>query len=148
MLGALIGVLSVALIFLIARATLGERTARIAGWFAALFPPLVVLNASLLSEALFLPLMLAAILATLRFRADPARLWPAAAAGALIGLAALSRSTGLLLDGFDPFQLLIAVTEWVGGGLATWGALIVRPEPTALPTPLQDPTPDDLPPAA
>lgn len=95
--GALLGVLSVALIFLIARATLGERTARIAGWFAALFPPLVALNASLLSEALFVPLMLAAILATLRFRAEPERVPLALAAGLLVGLASLSRSAGLLL---------------------------------------------------
>ncbi|MBA2506960.1 MAG: glycosyltransferase family 39 protein [Thermoleophilaceae bacterium] len=95
--GALLGVLSVALIFLIARATLGEREARIAGWFAALFPPLVVLNASLLSEALFMPLMLGAIFATLRFRAEPGRVGWALAAGALIGAAALTRSAGLLL---------------------------------------------------
>lgn len=70
-----------------------------------------------------------------------------AGACALVAMAT-ARSTGLLLDGFDAFQLLIALSEWIGGALATWGALIVRPEPTALPTPLQDPTPDHLPPAA
>jgi hypothetical protein len=70
-----------------------------------------------------------------------------AGACALVAMAT-ARSTGLLLDGFDFIQLLIALSEWVGGALATWGALMARPEKHELPPPLHDPTPDAPPPAA
>jgi hypothetical protein len=65
-----------------------------------------------------------------------------ASACALIAMAT-ARSTGMLLDGFDFMQLFIVLTEWLGGGIATWGALMVKPEPDSVPTPLQDPTPDE-----
>jgi Domain of unknown function (DUF4345) len=64
-----------------------------------------------------------------------------AAACALVAMAT-ARSTGLLLDGFDFMQLLIALSEWVGGALATWGALMARPAKDEVPPPLHDPTPD------
>ena len=70
-----------------------------------------------------------------------------AGACALIAMAT-ARSTGLLLDGFDFMQLLIALSEWVGGVLATWGALMVTPERHEVPAPLHDPTPDGPPRAA
>lgn len=69
-----------------------------------------------------------------------------AAACALVAMAT-SRTTGLLLDGFDFLQAFIAVTEWVGGAVATWGALMVKPDRDSVPTPLQDPTPGEPPPA-
>ena len=55
---------------------------------------------------------------------------------------ATARSTGMLLDGFDFLQLFIVATEWLGGGIATYGALMAKPDRDAVPTPLQDPTPD------
>jgi hypothetical protein len=64
-----------------------------------------------------------------------------ASACALIAMAT-ARSTGMILDGFDFLQFFIVLTEWLGGGIATWGALVARPEPDSVPTPLQDPTPD------
>jgi hypothetical protein len=77
-----------------------------------------------------------------------------ASACALVAMAT-SRSVGLMLDGFSFVQGLIVITEWVGGGAATWGALKATPERDSLPSPLEDPTPDHhptdrppLPPAA
>lgn len=70
-------------------------------------------------------------------------------AGACVLIAmATARTTGLLLDGFDFLQALIALTEWIGGAVATWGALMATPEHDSVPTPIQDPTPDEPPAAA
>lgn len=70
-----------------------------------------------------------------------------ASACALVAMAT-ARSTGLLLDGFDFLQAFVVLTEWIGGAVATWGALMAKPERDSVPTPLQDPTPDGPPPAA
>lgn len=79
-----------------------------------------------------------------------------AAACALIAMAT-SRTAGLLIDGFAVLQLIIALAEWVGGGLATWGSLVAKPTPGSLPPPVQDspiaedllsPSPPTMPPAA
>lgn len=96
LLGAILGTATVLLIFLIARRLWGRRVAIVAGSIAAIFPPLVLLNASLLSEQLFLVLVLATLLASLRYREAHQLRW-AALAGVLCGLCALTRSSGLLL---------------------------------------------------
>ena len=96
--GALLGVLTVALIFVIGRRLFGPRTALWAAGIAAVFPPLVWLNSSVISEQLFLPLALGAVAALLRARAHPAdALRWGILAGALIGAGALTRVVGLLL---------------------------------------------------
>jgi hypothetical protein len=66
-----------------------------------------------------------------------------AAACALVSMAT-ARSVGLILDGLGGLQFLIAITEWVGGGLATYGALVTKPEPDALPPPIEDAVSADL----
>ncbi|MEZ5288303.1 MAG: DUF4345 family protein [Vicinamibacterales bacterium] len=83
------------------------------------------------------------------FRGEFVRVGLFAAACALLAMAT-ARTMGLVLDGFAFLQLVIAMSEWAGGALAAWGALLARPAPDALPPPLEDPTPDDapLPPAA
>ncbi len=81
------------------------------------------------------------------FRREFVRLGLFASACMLIAMAT-ARSTGMLLDGFDFLQFFIVLTEWVGGALATWGALVAVPDKDSVPTPLQDPTPDDPPAAA
>ena len=70
-----------------------------------------------------------------------------ASACALVAMAT-ARTTGLLLDGFDFLQAFVALTEWVGAALTTWGALMVKADRDSVPTPLQDPTPDGPPPPA
>ena len=94
--GVALGVVSVWLVFLIALRLFSRRAALVAAAIAAVFPPLVWLSASLLSENLFVPLVLAAALALVHARERPG-VAVVAAAGALLGLAALTRSNGALL---------------------------------------------------
>jgi hypothetical protein len=72
-----------------------------------------------------------------------------ASACALMAMAT-ARSVGLLLDGVVLVQVLIAISEWVGGIAATWGAVMATPDRDSVPAPFEDPTPDSppLPPAA
>jgi 4-amino-4-deoxy-L-arabinose transferase-like glycosyltransferase len=95
-LGALLGVAMVALIFAISLRLWGRRVAIVAGVLAAVFPPLVLYSATLLSEPLFLVLVLAALFATLEYRRTQRLRW-AALAGLACGLASLTRSNGVLL---------------------------------------------------
>lgn len=131
--GALLGTGAVVLIFLIALELWPDRrrAATVAGWLAAAFPPLILLGASLLSEALFVPLVLAATYATLRLRRDPRLGW-AAAVGALTGACALTRSAGLLLavplgigiaGAIRPPRRAMAAL----GAAAVCGALVIAP---------------------
>jgi 4-amino-4-deoxy-L-arabinose transferase-like glycosyltransferase len=96
LLGTLLGVATVLLVYVLSRRLWGERVGMVAGLLAAVFPPLVVFSASLLSEVLFIPLMLAALLAVLEYRDDGRLRW-AVVAGVLCGVAGLTRTNGLLL---------------------------------------------------
>jgi 4-amino-4-deoxy-L-arabinose transferase-like glycosyltransferase len=104
--GALLGTLSVALIWLIAARLWGRRVAMCAAVIAAIAPPLVVLSTALVSEALFVPLVLAATAAAIEARRAkrPAR-W-VVATGVLLGAAALTRTNGLIL--LLPLSLAVA----------------------------------------
>jgi 4-amino-4-deoxy-L-arabinose transferase-like glycosyltransferase len=94
---ALAGALTVALIGLLAARLWTRRVALVAMLLAAVYPPLVLVSNSLIAESIFLPLMLAALLAALEHRRAPrGLLWPAAA-GALLGLAILARPNGIVL---------------------------------------------------
>jgi 4-amino-4-deoxy-L-arabinose transferase-like glycosyltransferase len=107
-LGIGLGVLLVVLVYLVARRIWGRSVALAAGCLTAVFPPLVLLSRDLVSESLFIALELGAVLCVLNARrAGGAPGW-AAAAGALAGLAALTRSTGLLL------VVVLALGAWVG----------------------------------
>lgn len=94
---AALGTVAVALTGLIALMAFGTTTGLVALGLAAVYPPLVLTSASLLSETLFIPLVLGAVVAALAYRRAPASMRWAAAAGALAGLATLTRSNGLLL---------------------------------------------------
>jgi 4-amino-4-deoxy-L-arabinose transferase-like glycosyltransferase len=95
--GALLGVLAVLLVYLIAVRLWDERTALVAAALAALLPGLFLLSGALNTEPAYLVVELAAVLFALRSRAAGGDLRWAAAAGACCGLAALTRSNGLLL---------------------------------------------------
>ncbi len=92
-----LGALAVLLTFLIARSIWGRRVALVGAGLVAVFPPLVLLSRDLLSESLFLSLELAAVFCVVAFRRSGAALRFAAAAGALCGLAALTRNPGAIL---------------------------------------------------
>lgn len=76
------------------------------------------------------------------FRREFVRIGLFAAACVLMAMAT-ARTVGMLLDGVSFLQFMIAGTEWVGGIAATWGAVVATPERDSVPTPFQDPTPDD-----
>ncbi len=95
--GAILGVLSVGFVGLIARRLWGSRVGLIALGIAAIAPPMVVMSTALVSEALFVPLILASVLCALEARDSPRPLAWAAATGALIGLAELTRTNAAVL---------------------------------------------------
>jgi 4-amino-4-deoxy-L-arabinose transferase-like glycosyltransferase len=94
--GVPVGVAVVAVLALIGRRLGGDRVALAVAALAAAHPLLVAADGSLMSETLYGLFLAAALLAALRLleRPSPGR---AAALGALIGLAALTRGEGLLL---------------------------------------------------
>jgi Dolichyl-phosphate-mannose-protein mannosyltransferase len=94
---ALLGALSVLLVFLVADRVWDRRTAIAAGALAAVFPPLVMLSGSLNAESPFIPLELGLVLALLAYGRSGGELRWAALAGVLCGLCALTRSNGFLL---------------------------------------------------
>ena len=94
---ALLGTLSVGLIGLIAARIWGRRVGMLALGIAALAPPLVILSTALVSEALFVPLTLAAVLAALEARRSSRPLRWAIVTGVLVGVAELTRTNALLL---------------------------------------------------
>ena len=116
-LGALLGVLAVLLLYLVARAVWDERVALLAAALAAVFPPLVMLNASLVSESLFVPLELGVILAVLRFRGRGGSLLWAVLVGVLCGLAALTREVALVL------VVPAVIGVWTSRPALSWRAL-------------------------
>jgi hypothetical protein len=114
---ALLGVITVALVYLIARRLWARSVALLAGGLAAIFPPLVLIGTSLMSEGLYIPLGLAAVLAALVCREHPGSWgWPALT-GLLVGLAALTRSTDLAL--LIPLAFLV----WRGRPRRAWRSL-------------------------
>jgi 4-amino-4-deoxy-L-arabinose transferase-like glycosyltransferase len=94
---AVIGTLTVALLGLLAWQIWGRRVALIAVALAAVFPPLIVVGASLLTEPLYLPLELAALAAVIQHRRSRHRYRWVVAGGVLAGLMILTRETGAVL---------------------------------------------------
>jgi 4-amino-4-deoxy-L-arabinose transferase-like glycosyltransferase len=91
---AMLGVIAVALIFLIGRRLWGRNVGLLAAGLAALYPPLVLAGSSLMSEPLCIALMLAAVLAALVHRQSPRGLWYAVLAGVLAAVVAMTRGNG------------------------------------------------------
>jgi 4-amino-4-deoxy-L-arabinose transferase-like glycosyltransferase len=95
-LGAFFGGATIVLVALIARRVGGVRVALTAAAVAALYPPLVAADGAPMSESLYGLLVAACLLVALRMR-ERRSVGLAAALGALVGLAALTRSEALLL---------------------------------------------------
>ncbi|MCX7620753.1 MAG: glycosyltransferase family 39 protein [Acidimicrobiales bacterium] len=131
---AAVGVVGVVLIAQVARRVAGRRAGVIAAALAATYPLLWINDGMLLSESLFVPLIAVVLLVAYRFWDKPT--WGMAAAlGAAIAAAALTRGEALLLFGALVVPLLwglrrvppsrrglLALTCWVVGGalIAPW----------------------------
>lgn len=100
---AVLGAVTVALIGLIADRLWDRRVARVSMLIAAVYPPLVLVSGTLISEALALPLLLGVILLLLE---RPATLRTAVAVGVLLGLGLLTRPALSVL------ALPIAIALW------------------------------------
>jgi 4-amino-4-deoxy-L-arabinose transferase-like glycosyltransferase len=94
---ALLGTLAVALVGLIAMHFWSRRVALVAMAVMAVDLPLILVGGSLMSDTLFVTLVLGAVLVALLSRTARRPIASAAGAGVLIGLATLTRPTGLVL---------------------------------------------------
>src|SRR3954470_20236164 len=84
---ALLGVVSVALVGVIAQLLWSKRVGLVAMAIAAVYPALVLLSGSLLSESLALPLELALLALVLMYSPERRPRWVAPVCGLLFGLA-------------------------------------------------------------
>lgn len=115
---AALGAVAVMLLYALVRDLWGKRPALAAGALAAVYPPLLVCNVSLLTEPLFLCFELLALLGLLRFRRHPWGLrWPAAI-GVSVGLAGLTRSNGLVILPLAMLAVWWAFRDWRRGTTA------------------------------
>lgn len=105
---AILGTLTVALLGVVAWQLFGRRAGLTAMGLGAAFPPWIVLGGSLLTETLFVTLMLAAIAAVLADRAAGGDRRVLVAAGVLCGLATLTRSNAPAL--IVPLAIAVATT--------------------------------------
>jgi 4-amino-4-deoxy-L-arabinose transferase-like glycosyltransferase len=110
---AILGAVAVWLLALIGARLFGRRVGLAAGGIAAVYPPLVLVGSSLLSESLFIPLVLGAVLAALTYRDDRRLRW-VLLAGILTGLAALTRGNGVFV------AIPAACLVWVARPRRTW----------------------------
>ncbi len=111
-LDGLMGTVAVGLLGLIAwQLTRRRRAALWAMGLGALYPPLIVAGAPLMTESLFLPLVLGAIAAVLEFRESRALRW-VVIAGALLGLGVLTKTVGEILT------LALALAVWLAPRLS------------------------------
>ncbi len=92
----LLGAIAVVLIGLLGRRVAGPRVGVLAAGLAAVYPQLVMVDGTVITEALYAPLVAAILLLAYRLLDRP-RPWAAAALGAAIGLATLARTEAILL---------------------------------------------------
>jgi 4-amino-4-deoxy-L-arabinose transferase-like glycosyltransferase len=113
----LLSTVTVGLIGLMAWQVAGRGAALISMAIGALYTPLVLVGASLMTEALFVPLVLGATNCALYSRrAQHSRRW-VVAAGFLTGLAALTRGNGLVVG------LALALVVWGAKPRLSWRAV-------------------------
>jgi 4-amino-4-deoxy-L-arabinose transferase-like glycosyltransferase len=118
---AALGTATVVLVGLLARELAGTTAGLVAAGLAAIYPMLVLPDAALQSEGLYGILIGLILLLAVRWRDRPtARGW--LLVGAVIGLAALTRSEALLLL---PLVVVWATRSWRALALATVAAAVV-----------------------
>lgn len=120
---ALVGVGGVVLLALLVRRLAGRRAALIAGAIAAVYPLLWINDGMLLSEGLYVPLVVLALHAAYQFWERPTPVWAAAFGGAM-ALAALTRGEALILFGAMVLPLLWGLRALGGKRLVGLTAVI------------------------
>jgi 4-amino-4-deoxy-L-arabinose transferase-like glycosyltransferase len=106
---AVVGTVAVGLVGLLAAQLWGAGVALAATGLAAAYLPLILVGGSVMSEPLFVMLMLAALVAAVQHRRSAHRLRFAVLAGVLAGLAILTRANAVVL------LLPLAAAVWDGG---------------------------------
>jgi 4-amino-4-deoxy-L-arabinose transferase-like glycosyltransferase len=122
----LMGTAAVALIGLLSRRLADPRAGLIAAGVAAVYPPLFVVDGSAIADALYVPLIAATLLLAYRLIDRPAPS-VAVALGAVIGLATLTRSEGILL-----LVLVVVPVAVIRGGHRRWRLLAACAAATAV----------------
>src|SRR5579859_3359914 len=101
-----LGVLTVAIVSRTTGLLYGERAARIAAWWTALYPPLVFMTGRIMSETWFIALLTASLYEFLLADREPT-LRRNAFAGAIFGLASIFRSNLVPMLPFIPLWQLV-----------------------------------------
>jgi 4-amino-4-deoxy-L-arabinose transferase-like glycosyltransferase len=114
---AILGVIAVGLIFLIGRLLWGRKVGLVAAALGAVYPPLLLVGSSLMSEPLYVAFTLAAVLAALVHRHASSGLRFAILAGVMAGLAALTRTSGFF------FVLPLVFLVWSERPRRSWRSL-------------------------
>lgn len=105
MVGCVLGSITIALTGLIGRQVAGRRVGIVAAAIVAVSPMLIAADGSLMAESLYVSLVAIALL--IAYVARARRSWWFAALGAVLGLATLARSDGLILA-----PVLVVATVW------------------------------------
>ena len=95
--GVVLGVLGVGLLGVLAAQLWGRRVALVAMALAAVYVPSILVATAIMSEQLFVVLMLAALVTAIALRGSPHPYRLAVAAGLIAGLAVLTRANGMIL---------------------------------------------------
>jgi 4-amino-4-deoxy-L-arabinose transferase-like glycosyltransferase len=119
---AVLGVVGVVLIVTLTRKLAGPRAAIVAGVLAAVNPMLWINDGMLLSETLYVPVILLALHAAYRFWEKPGY-GSAALFGLMMGLAALTRGEAIILLGVMVLPLLWGMREKGFGTLAKYAGI-------------------------
>lgn len=106
---SLFGMAAILLVAAIGRHLFSRRVGAFAAAWCAIDPILLYFNALVLTELPYIAMLLAAVLLIVRFDASR-RMGHVVLAGALLGLATLTRSSGLLLPFL--FAIWLAITTW------------------------------------
>jgi 4-amino-4-deoxy-L-arabinose transferase-like glycosyltransferase len=114
---AVVSTIAVGLLGLVAREVTGVKVALAAMAIAAVYPALILVGVSMMTESLLVPLILGATLCALRARrsAHPYR-W-IAGAGVLAGLSALTRGNGIVI------APALAIVVWTARPRLRWRSL-------------------------
>lgn len=124
LLQALLGAVAVVLLWFVSQRLFGRAAAFVAACVAAVFPPLVVTGAALMSEAIFVPIMLGALLCALLAReAGPRATRWAILAGVLVGLGLLTRPNSLAV--VPALLLLVVGAGWQRAAVLAVAAVAV-----------------------